>query len=350
MKKNKIMVALSGGIDSIITALLLKKSGFYIEAIFMKNWESETQCDFKIDLIHVKNICLNLNIKFHVLNLSKEYWNFVFIKFLRKLTLGETPNPDILCNKKIKFRILLIYIKKKLKFNFLATGHYAKIKYINNINFLEKSFDIKKDQTYFLNKLNKKILKHIIFPLSNYSKKKIKIISKKYKFINFNKKDSMGICFIGKKKFSTFIKNFLPIKSGYIKTESEKIIGKHNGLFLYTIGQKIFLNTKRFYVLKKNIKSNNLYVTDLNNIKLSSYKFIISGFNFYKKITTPIVCLAKIRHKVSSDICVLKKHNHTSDYIIIFKLQQKFLSIGQHIVFYTKNTCIGGGELKKIIC
>ena len=347
------MVALSGGIDSSIVIFLLMKSGFYIEAIFIKNWINDNiKCTFNIDFYYVKYICKKFNIKLHILDFSKQYWNFVFTEFLKKLKLGYTPNPDILCNKKIKFNILLYYVIKNFNFDFFATGHYACIKKINNKLHLFKSFDKIKDQTYFIYILKNNIKKKIVFPLSSYSKSKVKHIIKKNKLINYNKKDSMGICFIGENKFFIFIKKYLKIKPGYIKTQNEKIIGKHLGLHFYTIGQRKNMklqNVNKMYVYKKDIKKNLLYVITKNHISLFSRKVIISHINFKNIYITTFFCNAKIRHKAIFSQCIIKKYKGKNLYNVFFKHKQKALSIGQCIVFYINNICLGGGIIKKIL-
>lgn len=356
MTKTKIIVALSGGVDSAMAAILLKKNGFYVEGIFMKNWtvKTDTECNYMLDLKYVKYICKNLKIKLHVIDLSIEYWNLIFLKFLKELKSGMTPNPDVLCNKKIKFYFLLKYILNFLNFNFLATGHYAKIDYIDKNVVLKNCFDLEKDQTYFLHKINSAFMKYIIFPLANYSKKEIRALIKYYNFLNYNKKDSMGLCFISNDNFYNFIKKYLTFKKGKILTKEKKNVGFHEGLFFYTIGQKKNINFKNkqiennaiWYVYKKCVRENKLYI-DQNYSSLLSSKIKLYKNVLNTKIFFPLICNVKIRHQRYSTICLIKKHN--KNYIIIFKFKQRALTPGQFVVFYKKNLCIGGGIIKNIL-
>jgi len=358
MKKIKICIALSGGIDSSVAAFLLKKCNFYIEAVFMNNWKTlkNSKCNNQIDYTNALYICNKLNIKLHFLDFSKEYWNFVFELFLKELVLGKTPNPDIICNKKIKFNVLLYFLIKKFNFDFLATGHYCCLKQMDNNIFLQKSFDIIKDQTYFLNQIKKNVIKNIIFPLSNYSKIEIREIAKKNGLINFNKKNSTGICFIGENNFFEFIKKYLNVMCGKIYTNNNIMLGYHNGLYLYTIGQRKHLSIKnnnlltiKWYVYKKNIIKNILYVTKNNNFLLFSKKIKVSNVNLINDKLNTFVCNIKIRHGFHNTLCLVKKCKNSNFYDVFFKKKQKAISVGQYIVFYNKNVCLGGALINKVI-
>lgn len=358
MKKNKIVVALSGGVDSAVSAMILKKNGFYLEGIFMKNWiaKTDSSCTSIADLKYAEYICKILKIKLHVIDFSNEYWNSVFLIFLKGLKLGETPNPDILCNKKIKFNFLLKYILKILKFDFLATGHYAKIDYVKHQPVLKTSFDLNKDQTYFLHKLNPHLIKYIIFPLADYSKKEIRSLVKYYDFLNYNKKDSTGLCFIGNKKFYNFIKIYLTYKDGPIFTKQGKHVGFHKGLFFYTLGQRKNVsvqsnktnNNKIWYIYKKNIRRNILYI-DNEESSLLSLKVEIYHMNFINKTFLNLSLCAKIRHQINFIKCFIIKNYNKNIYIVIFKDRQRAITPGQYIVFYNANVCIGGATIKRSI-
>ncbi len=358
IKKYKIIIALSGGVDSSVTTWILKKLGFNVECIFMKNWEEDDNtnyCNSQKDYSDAKNICKQLNIKLHKINFSYEYWKKVFSKFIKKLKKAQTPNPDILCNKEIKFKLLLNFCLKILNADFLATGHYVIKKRIKDKFLLLKGIDNKKDQSYFLYRINQKQIKKIIFPLGNYYKKKIRQIAVNIKLINAKKKDSTGICYIGKKKYKNFIKKYIKNKFGnIINIKNNEIIGCHKGLFYYTIGQRKNLNIKKsrhkpYYVVKKNKKTNELIVAKgRNNKNLYSKGIFIKKIYFIhlKKKYKTIFCNIKIRHQQKEIPCkvFLKKKNK-----VLFKKPIFAISPGQSAVLYKKNICLGGGTITKNI-
>lgn len=357
MYKKKVILAMSGGVDSAVSAIILKKNGFYLEAAYMKNWEENDSlnfCSSKKDLKYVDYICKKLNIKLNILNFSYEYWNKVFIPFINKYKKNLVINPDILCNEKIKFDVFLNYSIKCLNFDFIATGHYANIINLKNDKFVLKThLDKKKDQTYFLYNINRENLKFVLFPLAKYSKNNVRLIAKKYNLLNHNRKDSIGICFIGKKKFDTFINKYISNKPGNIVTIKNDIIGTHNGIFNYILGQrkglKIGGNKKYecepWYVVDKNFKTNELVVVQKKNNPLlfKDNVLIYNIFLIFKKNNlSKINCKAKIRHTykyIKSKIIFLNKNICK----VYFKLPQKGINPGQTIVFYKNSLCIGGG-------
>lgn len=349
--KKKFALAFSGGLDSSFSTFILKKNNCYIEVFFIKNWNDfeNKNCFFKLDLIYVKNLCKKFKIKLHILDYSKIYWNSVFLLFLKSLKIGLTPNPDVYCNREIKFKILFYYLIYILKFDFLLTGHYSKIlKFEKKFNFLI-SADFKKNQTYFLFSIGKMARKKIFFPISNYLKSSIKLFIYYFNFLNFNKKSSIGICFIGEKNFKVFINKYIKKKEGFVIDDKKKIIAKHNGIFFYTIGEKFFLgkNFNKNYILSKNISKNLLYVTNKKE-KLLMQHILIKKINFKSKNNRNIY-FTKTRHSIDFNLSIFYWNKIYKKYAIFFKFKQKIVNPGQYVVFYKNNECIGGGEILKII-
>ncbi|CAL4042722.1 tRNA-specific 2-thiouridylase MnmA [Buchnera aphidicola (Tetraneura ulmi)] len=365
-KKKKIIVGMSGGVDSSVSAWLLKKQNYLVEGLFMKNWEEDDKdnyCSAKQDLDDVKIVCNKLNIRLHKVNFSNEYWNNVFKIFLKKLKVGNTPNPDVLCNKEIKFKLFFDFSISILGADFIATGHYAQKQKINNRIFLIRSKDLNKDQTYFLYTLNENQMKKIMFPIGHLKKCQVRKIATEKKLHIANKKDSTGICFIGPKKFRKFLSNYIPKKKGKIINTKKEVIGVHDGVLYYTIGQRRGLRIggikgkqqgKPWYVVKKEINTNTLVVAEGNkNDYLISIGMIVSDLNwinktfFFKK--DELSCSVQTRHRQKVIPCYLKKLNNTLIKVLFNKLAYSVTS-GQSAVFYSsKEECIGGGIIKKII-
>lgn len=365
--KKKIIIAISGGVDSTVAAILLKKYGYNVEGIFMKNWEEEDNikyCNSYIDYNDANLICNRFNITLHNINFSYEYWKKVFVNFIHDYKIGKTPNPDIICNKEIKFKLLLKHVINNLKCDFLATGHYVRKIYYKSNFYLKKGVDNIKDQSYFLYKLSNKELSKVLFPLGNYTKTYIRKIANSLNLLNANKKSSVGICFIGKRKFSKFIKKFIPDNNGNILNINNIKLGKHKGIFYYTIGQRISINNnylfnkknKPWYVIKKDVINNNIIVHyGYHNKYLLSKGVIIYNFywnnNLYKELITNkniIYCSIKLRH--SNKIIKIKLLiNNKKKYLVKIKFLEKVYSvaIGQSIVVYYTNICLGGGIISK---
>jgi len=346
-----VAVGLSGGVDSSVAAYLLKKKGYKVFGLFMKNWQDkDSNCQAKKDFEDVVSICEKLKIDYYTINYEKEYWDFVFSKCLEEFKLGLTPNPDILCNKEIKFNL---FLKKalELKADFLATGHYAQNVFLNDEHYLTKAEDLNKDQTYFLYTLKSSVLKKILFPIGHLTKKEVREIAKEKNFLNHDKKDSTGICFIGKRKFKDFLSNFISYQPGEIKTLDNKTVGKHQGLSFYTIGQRKGLNIggkgDAWYVANKDIKNNFLIVVQgKNHPALFSQKLIATKMSWINDQTNINRLLkAKIRYRQEDQDCTVDEIKEDKIYVT-FQRPQRAVTKGQSIVFYQNNTCLGGG----IIC
>ncbi|BAB12971.1 tRNA (5-methylaminomethyl-2-thiouridylate)-methyltransferase [Buchnera aphidicola str. APS (Acyrthosiphon pisum)] len=360
IKKNKkIIVAMSGGVDSSVCAWILKKQNYQVEGLFMKNWEEDDQegyCSSTKDLLDAENICKKLNIYLHKMNFSSEYWEYVFENFLKEYKKGNTPNPDILCNKEIKFNMFLNYSIQELKADYIATGHYARIKKINGKYLLLKGIDTNKDQSYFLYTLNSIQLRKILFPIGHLKKNKVRNIAKKIDLKIAKKKDSTGICFIGPKKLKNFLSLYISEKKGDIVTISGRVIGKHSGVFYYTIGQRQGLGIGGikgeynipWYVVEKNIEKNILIVAQGSyNKHLMSIGLIAKNINWinYDQLSFPLSCMAKTRYRQKDIICKIEYiNNHHIK--ILFDCPVAAVTPGQSVVFYVSDICIGGGIIE----
>ncbi|NGX56253.1 MAG: tRNA-specific 2-thiouridylase MnmA [Candidatus Anoxychlamydiales bacterium] len=351
-----VALGMSGGVDSSVAAILLKQQGYRVIGLFMKNWQDDkSNCSAKEDYLDVVKVCQLLNIPYYSINFVEEYKKLVFEKCLTEFKKGFTPNPDILCNKEIKFKL---FLNKALQLNanFLATGHYCQNEVINNKNHLKKGNDITKDQSYFLYTLKSSILEKILFPIGHLTKKEVREIAKKNNLINANKKDSTGICFIGKRNFKDFLKDFIPFEKGEIRTIDNKIIGSHDGLSFYTIGQrkglKIGGEGDAWFVVDKDVKNNILYVSQgKESIELFSNKLIANDLTFVNEninLTFPYKCLAKVRYRQTDQKCQIDKIENGNIYVS-FETEQRAVTLGQSIVFYKDTICLGGAIITKVI-
>ena len=352
----KVVVGMSGGVDSAVAAYLLKKQGYEVIGLFMKNWDSninndkegitEDVCPQELDFRDAKSVCDELCIPLYRVDFIKEYWDDVFKYFLKELEKGRTPNPDIMCNKYIKFD-LFKKEAKKLGADKIATGHYARL----DGDRLLRGVDSNKDQTYFLSQVSKEQLKDVLFPIGDLTKPEVRKIAEENHIPVYNKKDSTGICFIGERHYQAFVANYLKGKSGdIIDVETNKVIGRHKGLMNYTIGQRrnvgLSGDEKRHYVCGKDSKTNTLYVAFGDDSKyLLSDEAIIEDMNYISD-RKPTEATAKFRYR-SEDIPVTIEYLDNNQIKVKYK-DGKAITPGQACVIYDKEECLMGGIIKQV--
>ncbi|MEG1150740.1 MAG: tRNA 2-thiouridine(34) synthase MnmA [Malacoplasma sp.] len=358
----KIAVGISGGVDSSVSLLLLKKTGYDVVAVFMQNWDDfinnnindSKTCSVWDDYNDAKSVCDKLGVELYKVDFIKEYWDSVFEKSIDLYKKGFTPNPDIFCNNFIKFDLFQKYCLEKFNCDFVATGHYANIVVSNGKNYLTESIDQNKDQTYFLSGLNQNQLMKALFPIGNFKKAEVREIAKKYNLINWNKKDSTGICFIGEQNFNKFLENYLPHNEGQIiDIETKKIIGAHKGLWFYTIGQRknigLHGNDYKYFVCKKDLENNILYVVSQNNSDKFLYSFgcKVIDFNWISGPPSNSHVQIKFRHSIEK----VKGYfiiNNDGSVDLKYADGAKAVTIGQQAVLYQEQICLGGGLIFQV--
>jgi len=355
-----ITVGLSGGVDSSVTAFLLKDQGYQVQGLFMKNWvdlEGDGECPIETDLSDAKQVCKQLQIPFHSENFAPEYWDNVFTHFLNEYRAGRTPNPDILCNKEVKFKVFLQHALDNGA-DRIATGHYAKIEEDNGLYVLKRARDLNKDQTYFLYTLNQSQLSNSLFPLGDLEKPEVRDIAKKARFNIHNKKDSTGICFIGERNFRDFLSQFIPAKPGLMQTASGKTIAEHQGSMYYTLGQRKGLgiggqkdsDENPWFVVGKKIKDNVLIVEQGHDHPLL-YSDTVDVIDLHWTSgsipTLPYQCTAKTRYRQTDEACTLI-NNKNKQVQVVFNKKQRAMTPGQSIVFYQNDICLGGGIINRV--
>lgn len=355
MEKKTVIVGMSGGVDSSVSAYLLKQQGYNVIGLFMHNWEETSDdgfCTAESDWEDVKRVCSKLQIPYYSVNFAKEYYDRVFKEFLSEYEKGRTPNPDVLCNREIKFGPFLKYALT-IGGDYIATGHYCNVECIDGVYYLKKAKDANKDQTYFLNQLNQKQLSKVIFPVGNMLKPDLRELAKSLELVTADKKDSTGICFIGERNFRNFLNNYFPAKQGDIKDLSGKIIGKHDGVLYYTLGQRKGLNIggyaggngQPWFVVKKDIKNNILYVHQGDDDILKSDYLITEDFNWISGCPAKeFECKAKFRYRQTDQdvkVTVIDDNQVRVDY----KERQRAVTPGQYVVLYQEDICLGGGKI-----
>ncbi|GLO66672.1 MULTISPECIES: tRNA 2-thiouridine(34) synthase MnmA [Oceanobacillus] len=361
MKNNKntrVVVGMSGGVDSSVAALLLKQQGYDVVGIFMKNWDDTDEfgvCTATEDFDDVVRVCNQLDIPYYSVNFEKQYWDKVFTYFLDEYKAGRTPNPDVMCNKEIKFKAFLDHALA-LGADYLATGHYAQVHRDNDgrVQMLRGNDD-NKDQTYFLNQLSEDVLKKVMFPLGHLPKSEVRKIAKEHGLVTAEKKDSTGICFIGERNFKEFLSEYLPAQPGEMQTLDGSIKGTHDGLMYYTLGQRQGLGIggsgDPWFVVGKNLSDNILYVGQgYENDYLYSNALIATDINWIQpdKISDSFTCTAKFRYRQQdSEVNVTIKSDN--QVYVAYKEDQRAITPGQAVVFYDGDVCLGGGTIDTII-
>jgi tRNA-specific 2-thiouridylase len=360
MNKPKVIVGMSGGVDSSVSAWLLQQQGYEVAGMFMKNWEeddTDTYCSATADMADAQAVCDQLGIELHKINFATEYWDQVFTHFLEEYRAGRTPNPDVLCNQFIKFDAFLKFALD-LGADYIAMGHYAQQQLHDNYLQLLKGVDPLKDQSYFLHRLNQYQLSKSLFPLGKLHKTEVREIAAKQGFPNASKKDSTGICFIGERKFKTFLQTFLPAQSGEMVTVDGEVIGKHDGLMYYTIGQRQGLgigglankSEEPWYVVSKDLNKNRLIVAQGEHPALYAQTLIAADLHWIAPSppALPLHCAAKIRYRQADQTCVVTKLDEQR-YQVAFTAPQRAITPGQSVVFYQGDDCLGGGIIQYVI-
>ncbi len=353
--QQRIVVGISGGVDSSVTAHLLQQQGYDVQGLFMKNWEEDDNaeyCSAAIDLEDAQQVCDTLDIPLHTRNFASEYWDNVFMYFLDEYRRGRTPNPDVMCNKEIKFKTFLDQALE-MGASHIATGHYARVEYREGYFRLLKAKDNNKDQSYFLHALNQQQLEKTLFPLGELEKPEVRRLATQAGFANHQKKDSTGICFIGERKFKEFLSRFLPAQPGEMQTPDGTHIGQHDGLMYYTFGQRQGLGIggakdasgEPWYVVGNNLENNILVVAQGHDHPLLFRKQLDADqLNWIAETpkNTPFHCSAKTRYRQADQPCTITQL-HDGQCTVIFDKPQRAITPGQSVVFYQQDECLGGG-------
>lgn len=354
-KDTKVVLGMSGGVDSSVAALMLKKQGYEVIGVFMKNWDEKDDdgiCTAVDDYDDVRRVCDELDIPYYTINFVKEYWDRVFEYFLSEYRRGRTPNPDVMCNKEIKFKAFLEFAMK-IGADYIAMGHYAQVDYIDGEYKLLRGVDNNKDQTYFLCELTQHQLSKSMFPIGHLTKPQVRELALEAGLATAKKKDSTGVCFIGERNFRQFLNNYLPAKSGPIMTLEGEVKGEHVGLMHYTLGQRKGLGIggqgEPWFVVDKDLKKNILYVVQgETNPALYSFGLKAEDINWIseKERSKTFECTAKFRYRQPDQkVKVYIKENNSA--IVEFIEPQKAITPGQAVVFYLGEECLGGGIIEE---
>ena len=358
--RKKVICGMSGGVDSSVSAFILQQQGYQVEGLFMKNWEEDDDTDYctaAADLADAQAVCDKLGIKLHKINFAAEYWDNVFEHFLSEYKAGRTPNPDILCNKEIKFKAFLEYAAEDLGANYIATGHYVRRRGTDDNAQLLRGLDANKDQSYFLYTLSSKQVGQSLFPVGDIEKPIVRAIAEDLGLITAKKKDSTGICFIGERKFKDFLSRYLPAQPGNIRTVEGDIIGRHDGLMYHTLGQRKGLgiggvkgaSEEAWYVVEKDLVNNELIVAQgHDHSALLSTGLIAQQLHWVDRqpIREPLRCTVKTRYRQTDVPCTIEPIDAES-IKVIFDEPQIAVTPGQSAVFYLDEVCLGGGIIEQ---
>jgi tRNA-specific 2-thiouridylase len=350
----RVIVGMSGGVDSSVSAYLLQQQGYQVEGLFMKNWEEDDgteYCTALADLADAQAVCDKLGIHLHTANFSAEYWDNVFEHFLKEYRAGRTPNPDVLCNKEIKFKAFLDYALA-LGADLIATGHYVRRCDEGGHTYLQKGLDNNKDQSYFLCEVSEDNLRYSLFPVGELNKAEVRRLASDLNLVTKDKKDSTGICFIGERKFKDFLENYLPAQPGDIEAMDGATVGRHAGLMYYTLGQRQGLGIggipdrpeAPWYVVGKDLKRNVLIVSQGNeNEDLFSSELIAQPASWVNQggPSLPLQCQAKIRYRQADQDCTVSALED-GRLLVRFQRPQRAVTPGQYVVFYQQDCCLGG--------
>lgn len=355
-----VIVGMSGGVDSSVSAYLLKEQGYQVEGLFMKNWEeddTDEYCSAAEDLADAQAVCDKLGIKLRTVNFAAEYWDRVFEYFLEEYKAGRTPNPDIMCNKEIKFKAFLDYAQL-LGADYIATGHYVRRGETHGKATLLRGLDRNKDQSYFLYAVSHEKIAKTLFPVGGIEKPEVRKIAEKQGLVTAKKKDSTGICFIGERKFTDFLQQYLPAQPGNIETPEGEVVGKHNGLMYHTLGQRKGLgiggrqdaSEDPWFTLDKDLERNVLIVGQGHEHPLLMSHGLVADKLDWVADEAPsdkFRCTAKTRYRQEDVPCQVKRLNDT-EWLVEFDEKQRAVTPGQSVVFYQDEICLGGGIIKQI--